>query len=252
MKNKNYLSGTFNFKTDIGKVRLSNEDRANALVNSRGNVFLIVCDGMGGQNKGEFAAEIGMTFLCEAFQKKARFAGPLFTRAWLNNVIAKANKEIYNESLKDARYKGMGCTLTCALITSDYCYIAQIGDSRAYTLDKNDHIKQITEDQTLVDYLYRTGKIAKEDMATHPQRHVLMNALGIFPTVDVEIFHMPYKNEPLLLCSDGLFNNVRESDIENILRKRDSVMQKTNELISLANANGGSDNIAISIWEANK
>ena len=89
-------------------------------------------------------------------------------------------------------------------------------------------------------------------MKTHPKRHVLMNALGIFPSVNIDLRALPYSNETLLVCSDGLYNNVPDSEIGNILRSNDSTEQKVNELISLGNANGGSDNIAVVLWEAQR
>ena len=108
------------------------------------------------------------------------------------------------------------------------------------------------EDQTYVGYLYRTGRISKEEMKVHPKRHVLMNALGVFPTANMDIKIRDYSNESVLVCSDGLYNNVDEEEIANILKGDDSTNQKVHQLITLANVNGGSDNIAIALWEAQK
>lgn len=250
-KQKDYISGTMAVKTDVGKVRLSNEDRALALVNARGNVLLAVCDGMGGQNKGEFAAEIAINTLADAFKKKPKFLSYATAMRWIYSVVRKANTEIYNEASKNINYNGMGTTLTIALIVDGHLLVGEIGDSRCYALADR-KLQQLSEDQTYVGYLYRTGKITKEEMKTHPKRHVLMNALGIFPSVNIDLRAQIYNNETLLVCSDGLYNNVPDSDIGNILRNSDSTEQKVNELISLGNANGGSDNIAAVLWEAQK
>lgn len=251
MKKKEYISGTMAVKTDTGKVRLTNEDRAVALVNARGNVLLAVCDGMGGQNKGEYAAEIAINTIAEAFKKKPKFFSFATAMRWIYSVVRKANNEIYDEASKNINYNGMGTTLTIALIVDGHLIVGQIGDSRCYALvDRK--LKQFSEDQTYVGYLYRTGKITKEEMKTHPKRHVLMNALGIFPSVNIDVKTFPYNSETLLVCSDGLYNNVPDSEIGNILRSTDSTEQKVNELISLGNANGGSDNIAVVLWEAQK
>lgn len=253
MRNKTYLSGHFSYKTDVGKTRLTNEDRVIAMSNSKGNILLVVCDGMGGAKKGDFAATIAINTIQEAFKtRKATFLNHGFAAYWLANTIRKANSKIYNEASKnEAMYKGMGTTLTAVLIVKDYYVVAQVGDSRCYTISpKNNQFIQITEDQTYVAYLYRTKAITEEEMATHPKRHVLMNALGIYPSLELDIKTNPYLNEPFLLCSDGLYNNVSKQDIELIIRGEDSVEQKITELIALANANGGSDNIGIVLWES--
>ncbi len=248
---KNYLSGTFSFKTDVGKVRLSNEDRVGIFTNTRGNILLVVCDGMGGQNRGEYAASIALRILKESFEAKRRFYTHFGALQWLRKTIRKANAEVFNIASSKDEYKDMGTTLTCCLILNDDFYVGHVGDSRCYIL-RNRRLIQITEDQTYVDYLYRMGKITKEEMKTHPKRHVLMNALGVFPACEMDTRPYPYMNETIMLCSDGLFNNVSENDIANILKSDDTTEQKVNELISLANSNGGSDNIAVAIWEAQK
>ena len=251
MKQKNYISGTYAFATDIGKVRLSNEDRATALTNTKGNILLLVCDGMGGSNKGDYASSIAIKMISDAFLEKQKFFSRFLAMKWTMDIIKKANSAIYNEAQQNTMYEGMGTTLTMVLIMSNHLITAQIGDSRAYVLH-NDEVAQITEDQTYVAYLYRTGKIKKEEMLTHPKRHVLTNALGIYPSLNVDIRITGYRNENILVCSDGLYNNVDESAIGTILKSNDTTEQKVNELISLGNANGGSDNIAVVIWEANK
>lgn len=249
MGNKNYLYGRYSFRTDAGKVRLNNEDRACALTNSRGNILLVVCDGMGGMNKGDLASETAVNHISEAFQEKDRFLNRFFAKQWVSRIIKEANSKIFSLASKNEQYQGMGTTMTLVLIINDYMVVAQIGDSRAYSF-RNRNLTQITEDQTYVQYLYRVGKISKEEINTHPKRHVLMNALGIYPSLDLDIKVMPYMNDAIMLCSDGLYNNVSDKDILSIIKGSDSPDQKVNELISLANANGGSDNIAVIVWEA--
>ena len=252
MKEKRILSGNFSYKTDIGRVRLSNEDRVVAMSNSSGNVLLVVCDGMGGVKKGDFAATIAIQTLSDAFRgKRLAFKPRTGAMYWLSNVIRKANKSIYSESEKNENYKGMGTTVTAVLLVNDFMVVAQVGDSRCYTINNN-HLQQMTEDQTYVAYLYRTGQITEEEMYTHPKRHVLMNALGIYPSLEIDMKITNYNEEPLLLCSDGLYNNVDKLNIESMMKSNDSVEQKVKNLIALANSNGGSDNIGIIIWEANK
>ena len=229
---KKYLSGNFAFNTHVGRVRLTNEDRSIALTNSKGDVLLLVCDGMGGQSKGDLASTIAVQTLQDEFEKHKG--------SFLHIYIV----HIYQI------YHGMGTTITADLIVKTFIVIGQAGDSRAYIL-KDNKLVQISEDQTYVAYLYRPGQITKEEVATHSKRHVLMNAVGIYPSLNVDITSLNYNNEAILLCSDGLYNNVSHSDIENIMKNTDSVNHKVNQLIQISNANGGSDNIAVVVWEAN-
>lgn len=251
MSKKQYVAGSYFALTDIGKVRLTNEDRVITSVNIKGNVLMVVCDGMGGQNKGEYAAEIATRVILNSFEQKQKFFSSYSAFRWVNEVVRKANKEVFNESESNPSYQGMGSTLTLVLIYHSRLISCQIGDSRAYIL-RNRQFEQITEDQTYVGYLYRTGRITKEEMKVHPKRHVLMNALGVFPTVNMDVKIRDYNNETVLVCSDGLYNNVEEEAIANILKGDDTTNQKVHQLITLANVNGGSDNIAVALWEAQK
>lgn len=247
---KKYLTGRFSYRTDVGKVRLTNEDQAVALTNASGNVLLVVCDGMGGQKKGELASSLAVNTIVSAFKQRKGFLNAYFARGWLNKTIREANKAIYEQAQSNPNYHGMGTTVTVLLIIKDIAIMANAGDSRCYFLKNHHDLVQVSEDQTYVAYLIRTGQITPEEALTHPKRHVLMNALGVYPSASVEIKTMPYLNEIVLLCSDGLYNNVSHDDISAIVKGNDSVEQKVNELIAVANKNGGSDNIAVVLWEA--
>ena len=252
MKNKkNYVCGNFSCKTDIGRVRMTNEDRAGAFTNAKGNILLLVCDGMGGQNKGEYAAQIALDTVSNSFLKKQKFHSVHAAKKWLFKIVKEANRHIYEQASSDDKYANMGTTLSLALIYEDSLLTVQVGDSRVYEL-KDDVLTQLTDDQTYVNYLYKTGKIKKEEMATHPKRHVLVNALGMFPSVEIDFQSHPYLNSSIMVCSDGLYNNCNELAITSILRSDDSANQKVNEFINIATANGGSDNIAVALWEAEK
>lgn len=160
----------------------------------------------------------------------------------------KINKKIYDLANSDLKYSSMGTTLVAVIIKDTQFIVANMGDSRAYII-KDDKLIQLTEDQTYVDHLYRIGKIKKEEMATHPKRHVLINALGVFPTVNLEISTHKYNKERLFLCSDGLYNNVSGEELFAILTRDDDVAHKCQCAIEACNNNGGNDNSAIAIWE---
>ena len=246
---KKYLTGRFSFKTDIGKVRLSNEDQACALINASGNVLLIVCDGMGGQSKGDLASSLAINTVISSFKSRKGFLNRYFAKFWVGNVIREANRCVYEQSRSNPSYEGMGTTLTLLLIIKDTAILGHVGDSRCYFL-RNREFEQMSEDQTYVGYLLRTKQITEEEALIHPKRHVLMNALGVYPSASIDIKSFPYMGETVLLCSDGLYNNVPKNDIASVLKSEDSVEQKVNELIAIGNKNGGSDNIAVVIWEA--
>lgn len=243
------IKGQFMSKTDIGRIRVTNEDQAFSLINSSGDVLLGVCDGMGGQNKGDYASRIAKDTIVEEFRNKSHFVNSFTLRMWLHSLIKKVNSRIYNEAYSNPEYKEMGTTLVLALFYKESIFVVNIGDSRAYSVRYND-LKQLTEDQTYVEYLYKTGKITKEQIKTSEQRHILMNAVGTFPSVSFKIVEFQNLKNPILLCSDGLYNNATDVEIHSMLRTNERIDQKIESLIAVANSNGGSDNIAISYWEA--
>ena len=247
---KKYLTGRFSYRTDIGKVRLSNEDQAMALTNASGNVLLIVCDGMGGQNKGDLASSLALHTIVTSFKSRKGFSNTYLAKLWVSKAIREANKSIYEQSQGNENYRGMGTTVTLLLIIKDTAILGHVGDSRCYFLKNHHDLEQKSEDQTYVAYLVRTGQITPEQALTHPKRHVLMNAVGIYPSASVDVQSFPYLGEEVLLCSDGLYNNVPLEDIASVLKGSDAVEQKVNELIAIGNNNGGSDNIAVVLWEA--
>ena len=201
---KKYLTGRFSYKTDIGKVRLNNEDQAAALTNASGNVLLIVCDGMGGQNKGDLASSLAINTIVSSFKSRKGFSSTYLAKLWVSKAIREANKSVYEQSQSSESYHGMGTTVTLLLIIKDVAILGHVGDSRCYFLKNRHDLVQISEDQSYVAYLVRTGQITPEEALTHPKRHVLMNAVGIYPSASVEVRAFPYLGDAVLLCSDGL------------------------------------------------
>lgn len=242
--------GSFYSKTDNGKVRLTNEDNVTAQINSNGDVLLMVCDGMGGYKKGDFASKIVIDTFLDAFCNRGKFLNQFTAINWINLTLNKANKIIFKYAQSN-EFLDMGTTFCLALIASNNLIISSCGDSRCYIYDKN-NIKQITIDDTYVQYLFNMQQISKEEMLTHPKRHVLTNAVGIFPAAKITHHTFKYKNQNILLCSDGLYNNLEEKDIHAILKTKDEIDEKINTLIKCANDNGGSDNIGVVCWESKK
>ena len=239
---------------DKGKVRPANEDFADAIINPYGQVILVVADGMGGKNKGDYVAKlVGSGLINDFAQVNKPFSKPKQITKWLYKSINKYNRIVYKQAQDNPANKGMGSTLTAVVLTYNYLVIAQIGDSRAYYINKdNFKLEQLTQDQTYVQHLVSSHKIKKEDASTHPDRHKLTNAVGVRYNVLVDFRDYLYNNETVLVCSDGLYNNVPFCDLQSILKGDDSVERKCYQLIAFGNSNGGSDNMAAVIWESNK
>lgn len=240
----------YSVKVDKGKVREKNEDRGYIVVNSRGDVLMVVADGMGGYDGGEIAAQLACDTLIETFRAKSRFFTTLSAKRWLRKTIRKANTRIFKHAKETNIKGGMGTTLTCALILKNSIIIANVGDSRAYKFEKSEGLTLLSEDQTYVDYLIKSGHISEEERSSDSRRHILTNALGLHAKTPIEINHYLYKNETILLCSDGLYHRITTSQISNILSTNDAVEQKVATLVVLANENGGDDNIAVALLEA--
>ena len=246
---KKRFNGNFSYKKDIGKVRISNEDECKVIVNGAGNVLMMVADGMGGHNKGDFASEKTISIIGEIFKEKKGFINTFFAAQWVQRIIKNANTRIYNIQDKNADYKNMGTTLALVLLLKNKMIVANCGDSRVYWV-KNNELVQLTEDQTYVNFLLHSGQITEEEVATHPDRHILTNALGLFPSISIDLRVYNYSGETIFICSDGVYNNIKKRDILNVLNTKLSVEDKAQSLISLGNFNGGSDNMSLVIWEA--
>ena len=245
-----YLSGNYCHLVDKGLVRATNEDSAVSVINAFGNVLLAVSDGMGGANKGEYASSYLLEYLKKEFLNlEKELDNPKAISKWLNSKISDANNKIYLKAEKNIEYKGMGTTLSLCFIVKDILVTAQVGDSRIYLLRDN-KLEQISVDQTYATYLLQQKKISEEEVKVHKNRHMLTNAIGTKKTCHIDINCFPYHKEKILVCSDGLYNNINSSIIESILKGNDSLDKKCQQLIAFGNANGGSDNMAVVIWES--
>lgn len=162
----------------------------------------------------------------------------------LIDAIRKANIAIVKYGEQNHGARGLGSTVTAALIQGDHAYVANVGDSRTY-LVRNGKIKPLTKDHSLVAKLVDARQIEPDEIYTHPQRNMVYRSLGAgHKTVDVDVFHVQLqKDDTLLLCSDGLWEMVRNDELLRILSEKGSPQTHCNDLVDLANANGGEDNI---------
>jgi PPM family protein phosphatase len=221
-------------RSDTGRVRSANED--SFLVRSP---LFVVADGMGGANAGEVASRKAV----DVFSRGLSPGDDDQQR--LAEAVVVANQEIHNDSEGDSSHRGMGTTLTAALVGDHSVSIAHVGDSRAYLI-RGRQIERLTQDHTLVDELVRQGRLTEEQAAEHPQRSIITRALGPEPSVEVDTFTVELDDgDVLLLCSDGLTGMVTEQVLlETVVASR-SLAAAAKLLVRKANEAGGRDNITV-------
>ena len=231
-------------KTDKGRKRRMNQDYVFATSKPVGglpNLFLLA-DGMGGHKAGDFASR----FAVEEFKKYISEAPKDITSVQLiQNAISSVNERLYKLSMEDENYSGMGTTLVSAFIDDNVITVSNIGDSRAYIIHGNT-IKQITRDHSYVEEMVRRGFMRRGSQDYLNSRNIITRAVGIEPRVAADFFEVELsEGDYFLMCSDGLSNMADNESIRNIVRERNSVENKVQALIDIANINGGKDNIGI-------
>lgn len=232
-------------KTDIGKVRRSNQD---SLGSDDECGLYVVCDGMGGAAGGELASSIAVeAFLSTARQEllPLRSLGAHVIRVALQRAAASANRAVGARAAWDTRYRGMGCTLVAASISGAGMTILNVGDSRAY-LFRYGGVLQLTEDHSLVAEQVRLGRMSTAQAERSSLQSIITRAIGIDADVHPDLYTQALQaGDTLLLTSDGLTRHVQQEELccvvaESGAQPLDEVCQK---LIDLANQRGGSDNI---------
>ena len=232
-------------QTDIGRQRETNEDAVAAKVFEE-TYLLIVADGMGGHAAGDVASDCATTEI-EAYVSTAITDGRTDYEQILDEAITVANEEINKLAAADSTRSGMGTTVVAALVSNDQATIANVGDSRAYHLGED--IEQVTVDQSLVQELVDQGEITPDEAKSHPQRNVISQALGTNETVTPDFYHQSVRNA-LLLCSDGLTEEVDDDVIGEIIADSSDLETTADRLINQANTNGGSDNISVLLYSS--
>lgn len=240
--------------TNVGRVRSQNQDCYMVTPFSENVCLFTVCDGMGGASGGETASRTA----CENFHSNMvdglkaiaekegehglKTAGSL--RKLMLSAARRANDSVYELSQDDPSLAGMGTTLVSILLIKKTAYIINIGDSRAYYLSDGE-LTQITKDHSYVQYLVDAGQLAPEEAESHPNKNIITKSVGTGPDLEPDLYMLDTRRtDLLLLCSDGLSNMVKETDMAAILADEDmELSHKAQRLAAVANIHGGSDNI---------
>ncbi len=235
------------FKTDKGQIRKLNEDYGGVHLNEADQYLTIIADGMGGHKAGEVASQLTHKVFSEAWLIESDIKTAKESEQWLKENIIKANQKIIDYARNDEACQGMGTTVVAAICTNEFITIAHVGDSRGYLLNESG-FNQLTDDHSLVNELMKSGEISENEAITHPQKNVLLKALGTKQDINPEIKTIPWEEENrLLLCSDGLSNKINNSELSNIVKKVNTEEEIEEKLIKLANDRGGEDNITVSL-----
>ncbi|MEE1314184.1 MAG: Stp1/IreP family PP2C-type Ser/Thr phosphatase [Faecalimonas sp.] len=231
---------------DVGMKREVNQDFVYVSDKPIGKLpnLLIVADGMGGHNAGDFASR----FVVETVRQELEQSTETEPRVMIEKAIASANERLREAAGQDAQLEGCGTTLIVATVIEHSLYFANIGDSRLYLLDKE--IRQLSRDHSFVQEMVRLGGLNAEDAKHHPDKNIITRAIGAKEKVQVDFFEYRLKKEDIILmCTDGLSNMLDDEEMFRIVKSSRDLVEAVERLIESANAQGGNDNIGVILAE---
>ena len=248
------LSGKLKFAeiTDTGKVREHNEDAIGSDVDYG---LMVLADGMGGYNAGEVASGIAVQTISELATEGADrehrhevdpATGLMRQTIVLRDAVTRANKIIFQTAQSQTHCEGMGTTLVAAMFYDNKVSMAHVGDSRAYRL-RGTKFEQLTLDHSLLQELVDRGFYSEEEAQRSTNRNYVTRALGVEPTVEVEVQEFDVlPNDVILLCSDGLPDMVEDEDIHLTISTFNASLDVVGQqLVKLSNEHGGRDNVSV-------
>ncbi len=238
-------------QTDVGLKRNHNED--NFLLLAEHNLYL-VADGMGGHSAGEVASKMAVETIAQFYRDTAEDEdvtwpfkmdkGSTYEESRMATGVKLSNLRIHESAMSDSKHRGMGTTLVTVRIAPQGMIVGHVGDSRVYRV-RNRQIEQLTEDHSLLNDYIKMKELTPEEIANFPHKNVIVRALGMKDTVQVDVATTkPQVGDIYLLCSDGLCGMVEDPGLLEIILQHETNLQAgCNALIDAANANGGNDNI---------
>lgn len=232
------------FKSDRGMRRRNNEDACFILLADK---VYVVADGVGGGNAGEIASRTAVSQIAgyivdnpiENTDDKYKIA------SYFQQCLDKVNAHIHEMACKHDANRGMATTIVIVYADHGKAYVTNVGDSRAY-LYRDGQMVQLTEDHTYVNALVKAGKLTREEAEHDERKNVITKALGAEPEVEPDFFQVDIAAEDIILmCTDGLYDEVSDDEIIDVLDQELTMSATCSELVNLANEHGGHDNITV-------
>ncbi len=236
--------------THVGMKRTHNEDNYLLLPEE---ALLCVADGMGGHSSGEIASKIAIEEISEFFKLTSQDEDATWpfkmdkSKNYDENRLATgiklANVRIYERATSENKYKGMGTTIAAVYFAPSLAYVAHVGDSRVYCF-RDGALTQLTEDHSLLNDYLKARKLTADEVEAFPHKNVIVRALGMKDTVQIDILRIDALDADLfLLCSDGLSAMVSNEEIQQMLLYSEDLDATCRQLIDFANSAGGNDNV---------
>ena len=232
------------FRTDKGVSRAHNEDSVFVLPDRD---LYMVADGVGGQNSGELASRMAVSYMAE--YAAAHPIGDVKNEAELRDYFMKllsgANELIFVKACRERKNEGMATTALLCYIRGGKAYFVNVGDSRAY-LVRSGRLFQITRDHTIIRERIDNGELTPEQAKDHPDRHAITRAVGGEPKIKPDFYSVDvFSGDTIVLCTDGLYGEVGEDVIAGLAGKSKTMHGLAKDLVDSANMNGGGDNISV-------
>ncbi len=230
--------------TDPGSVRAQNQDAFHMERLDKHTVLCIVCDGMGGAKSGNVASSLAVdVFVQEVKQTWTADMDEGRLDRMLQSAVKLANFTVFDQSQQFEEFTGMGTTLVAVLIQGKKATIVNVGDSRAYSIDR-EGIRQLTVDHSVVQLMVARGEVSPERAKTYPGKNLITRAIGTEPVVLCDIFHHKVeRGDYILLCSDGLSNIIDEQEILFEVVYGEQKAQCCQRLLDIAKNRGAPDNV---------
>jgi PPM family protein phosphatase len=238
-------------RSDVGRVRVVNEDSCGSYLRADGARLLVVADGMGGHRGGATASREALAAIADSFNERSdesSYPASLDPAEALRQAIERANAGVFAMSQEDPELAGMGTTVVAFLLdATGRGTVAHVGDSRAYRL-RGGRLEALTTDHSVVAEMLRRGVLTAEEAAYHPRRNEILRSVGVLEVVEVEVTPVEVAGgDWFLLCSDGLCGVVSDAEIEEVLVHATPAEAAVDALVDLANDCGGPDNVTVQL-----